>query len=160
MSETEPDDTRRGTTADDNRRRDDREQMGGRQRDTGAMKWLPMLTALLGAWLVLSPFLLTESMAEVSDAMLWNNVIIGASIFLLAAYNYYRMSQGYSVNVARSSIVALLGLWMLLSPFIFDAANQALFWSNVITGLLVSLMAAYNAYAGRETAAPRTTETM
>lgn len=118
---------------------------------TDATKWLSGINALLGAWLVVSPFLLTTTTGGLS-ASVWNNVVIGAVIFLIAGYNYYRQSRNQAVSTGSASLVALLGLWMIVAPFVvFAVDTAAMFWSNVIAGTLVTIIAVYVAYEGRET---------
>lgn len=117
---------------------------------TDATKWLSGINALLGAWLVISPFLLTTTEGGLS-ASVWNNILIGAVIFVIAGYNYYRQSRDQAVSTGSASLVALLGLWMIVAPFVvFAVGTAAMFWSNVVTGVLVTIMAVYVAYEGRE----------
>lgn len=125
---------------------------------TESTKWLSGINSLLGAWLVVSPFLLTVTGDELS-ASVWNNIIIGLAIFLIAGYNYYRQSKGLVASTGSAALVALLGLWMIIAPFVVFAVDTAtMFWSNVITGALLTILAVYVAYEGRETemAAPET----
>jgi len=112
-------------------------------------QWLSGIVSLVGAWIAISPFVLTPVM---TTASLWNNIIIGAAIFLIAGYNYYRLSQDLPVSVGAASLVALLGLWMIVAPlFVFTVESAVMFWSNVVSGAAVAIIAGYNAYAGRET---------
>jgi hypothetical protein len=117
-----------------------------RSTDTGesGLKWLSGFVSLVGAWIFISAFVYPS----MSTASYWNNLIIGAAIFLIAGYNYYRMSRGMSTSVGSSSFVALLGLWMILVPFVMTASTA--FWSDIISGIVVAIIAGYNAYAGRE----------
>lgn len=112
--------------------------------DTGTMKILSGIASLIGLWIVASPFVL-ESTATAT----WNNVIAGAAIFLLAGYNVYRMTNDWYANVAVASLVALMGLWALASPFLLEMGSDALLWSTAISGLVVAALAAYNAYANQ-----------
>ncbi|WP_433631433.1 SPW repeat protein [Halomicrococcus sp. NG-SE-24] len=126
-SETERRRTTEQTTADSN------------------LKWLSGFVSLVGAWIFVSAFVY-DTMSTVSY---WNNVIVGLAIFLIAGYNYYRMTNGYEVSVGSAGFVALLGLWMILVPFVIADIGAA-FWSDVISGIVVAGIAGYNAYAGRE----------
>jgi uncharacterized membrane protein YfcA len=117
---------------------------------TETTKWLSGINALLGGWLVISPFLLM-AMAEGLSAAVWNNLLIGLAVFLVAGYNYYRQSRTRSASTASASLVALLGLWMIVAPFVvFAVGTAAMFWSNVVVGALVTIIAVYVAYEGRE----------
>ena len=107
------------------------------------LKWLSGFVSLVGAWVFASAFVYPE----MSLASYWNNIIIGLAIFLVAGYNYYRMTNGLSVSVGSSAFVALLGLWMVLVPFVLADVGTA-FWSDVVSGVIVAIGAGYNAYAG------------
>lgn len=107
------------------------------------LRWLSGFVSLVGAWIFASAFVY----GAMSVTSYWNNIIVGAAIFLIAGYNYYRMSRGMSASVGSAAFVALLGLWMILAPFIMDAATA--YWSDIISGAVVALVAGYNAYAGR-----------
>lgn len=114
-------------------------------------KWLSGINSVLGAWLVVSPFVLTTTAGGLT-ASNWNNIIIGIAIFLIAGYNYYRQSQMLEASTGSSSLVALLGLWMIIAPFVVFATVGSMFWSNVITGALVTIISVYVAYEAREAA--------
>ena len=110
------------------------------------VKWLSGVNALIGAWLVVSLFLLTRTSGGFS-ASAWNNIIVGAAVFLVAGYNYTRADEEQPGSVGASSLVALLGLWMLIAPFlVFNIDTATLFWSNVLSGLVVAVLGAFNAY--------------
>jgi len=113
--------------------------------DTGAMKWISGLVSLIGLWIAASPFVY-----DTTEMGLWNNVVVGAAIFLIAGYNFYRMSNGFFASVGSASLVALLGLWTIVAPFVMAFETDAMLWSNVAAGAVVALLAAYNAYANRE----------
>ncbi|MFA9425204.1 SPW repeat protein [Natronorubrum sp. A-ect3] len=116
-------------------------------------KWLSGIVSVIGLLIAISP-----AIYESAASMAWNNVLIGAAIFLLAGYNYYRLTNGYSTSTGVMSLVALLALWTIATPFAFegqfameglDVAAQGLVWSNVIGGIIMAVLAAYVAYAAR-----------
>ncbi len=45
-----------------------------------------------------------------------------------------------------SGVVAVLGLWIAASSFVFAGMSQASFWNNIIIGVAVFLIAGYNVY--------------
>lgn len=102
--------------------------------------------ALVGAWILISAFLYSPPAAN-----FWNDVIVGAAIGIVAGYNAIKTDETEGINVGAASLVALLGLWMVVAPFIFDVVTDAAFWSDVISGGLVAVLAGYNAYRARET---------
>lgn len=113
--------------------------------DTDAMKWLSGLAALIGLWILASPFVY-----ESTRAGEWNNIAVGAAILLLAGYNFYRMSNDLLASVGVSSLVALLGLWAFVAPFVIDMGSDGPMWSTVVSGLIVAAVSGYNAYANRK----------
>ena len=114
-------------------------------RGSEMTKWLSGIASLVGLWIAVSPFVY-----EVTATARWNDLLVGAGIFLIAGYNFYRRTKGYATNVGAMSLVALLGLWTLLSPFVIEMDSEAMTWSNVVSGLVAALLAAYVAYAGRD----------
>ncbi|WP_226481506.1 SPW repeat protein [Natrinema amylolyticum] len=125
------------------------------QGEPGGQKWLSGFVSLIGLWLAASPFVY-----EPAQSMLWNNLLIGGAIFLLAGYNYYRISNGHPTSTGVMSLVALLALWAVVSHFAIDGqfaidglevAGAGLAWSNIVSGLVAAALSAYIAYtAGRD----------
>lgn len=120
-------------------------------RDSGVLRILSGLALVLGAWLVVSPFVL-----ESTGTAMWNNVIVGLAVIVLAGFNYYRFMDEGRANVGVSALVALLGLWALIAPFVIDMGSNELLWGTAIGGLLIAVLSGYNAYANRQAPA-RTT---
>ncbi|SEV99164.1 SPW repeat domain-containing protein [Natrinema salifodinae] len=125
------------------------------RRDRAGQKWLSGFVSLIGFWLAAAPFVY-----EPAQSMLWNNLLVGGAIFLLAGYNYYRLSTGHSTSTGVMSLVALLALWTAVSQFAIGGqfamdsvgvADTGLIWSNVVSGLVAAGLSAYIAYAaGRD----------
>lgn len=112
-------------------------------------KWLAGLNSLLGLWLIAAPFVF-----GVPSAAMWNAVIVGAAIALLAGYNYYLVTEGRDLSVGSAAVVSLLGIWVIIAPFVFQPGTTAL-WNDVIVGVLVAIFAGYNAYDARQAAGAR-----
>jgi hypothetical protein len=45
-----------------------------------------------------------------------------------------------SRNRTASIIVFLLGIWVLISPFVLRFTNSSLLWNNVIAGILIMIL--------------------
>lgn len=88
------------------------------ERSSTGLGWI---TALLGAWIILSPFVLgfAHFPAGVS-----NNVAVGIAIILLAL-------AGMKNGLLRSMNV-LMGAWMYASAFILAVPSKAYLWNNLI----------------------------
>ncbi|WP_135819966.1 SPW repeat protein [Halostella litorea] len=128
-----------------------------RTTDLSGSKLLAGLASLIGLWVVIAPFIYGDVSGDTLDALGWNNVIVGAAIFLVAGYNYYRMSKGLNVSEAAAGLVALLGLWLVVAPFVAFDTTFELLSSTAISGLVVAAIGAYNAYKGRQASDRRTT---
>jgi hypothetical protein len=91
----------------------------------------------LGIWVIISPFVV--QFAQVPAAV-WNNVIVGIVIALLALIRTSTPRQsGWSwANV-------ILGIWMIISPFALGAMTTAILWNNIILGVVIALVACGNA---------------
>lgn len=120
----------------------DRETRG--EYDTSGIKLLSGFVSLVGLWIAASPFLY-----DTTEMALWNNVIVGLAVFLVAGFSYYRLAKRLGPSTGSASLVALLGLWALIAPFAMAFDNEALLWSNVVAGAIIALIAGYNAYASR-----------
>lgn len=121
------------------------------QGEPDGQKWLSGIVSLIGLWLAVSPFVY-----ETAQSVLWNNLLIGGAVFLLAGYNYYRITNGHPTSTGVMSLVALLALWIVVSQFAIggqfaigslEVADTGLTWSNVVSGLVAAALSAYVAYA-------------
>jgi hypothetical protein len=112
--------------------------------DADAMKWVSGIVSLIGLWIAASPFIY-----ETSNFSFWNNVAVGAAIFLIAGFTFYQLANGMYASVGVLSLVVLLGLWTIVAPFVVDFDTGALELSNVAAGSAVAILAGYEAYANR-----------
>ncbi|SER54862.1 SPW repeat protein [Natrinema salaciae] len=117
--------------------------------NTDAMQWVSALIALIGLYLVASPFIF-----ESTDAAIWNDTLVGTAIFLTAGYNFYRLSRNRLASVGVASLAALLGLWALVSPSVIEMGSGQLATGTAISGAVVAALAAYNAYANNKADTP------
>ncbi|HWA87785.1 MAG TPA: SPW repeat protein [Opitutus sp.] len=101
-----------------------------------------VINLILGAWLFISAWAIGSTTAGV----MWNNVLCGAAIFILATI---RLS-GRSRAGVPSWLNALLGIWVIISPFVLKG-SMAQSWNCVITGAIVVIFGLTSASA----AAPR-----
>lgn len=131
----------------------DRDERGiGQGADQGALRWLSGVVSLVGLWLAASAFVY-----ETTTAALWNNAVVGAAIFLLAGYGFYRLARDRRPDVGSTGLAALLGLWAVIAPFLLSYPSDALVWSTVASGVAVAVLSGYNAYESRRSTATGTT---
>ena len=143
MSDT-PTDTEGERTIETDRRRD--------TLNTDTMKWVSAIVALAGLGLVAYPF-----MFEATETAFWNDVLVGTGIFLLAAYNYVRLSRDRLASVGVASVATLLGLWALVSPAVIEMGSNELAATTAGGGLIAAVLSAYNAYANSKADTPEGT---
>ncbi|ARS91834.1 SPW repeat domain-containing protein [Natrarchaeobaculum aegyptiacum] len=124
-------------------RRDDTTQLASeeRRRKTVAVS---AITAAVGLWVAISVFLL-----DAATASIWNNVLVGLLVLLAAGYNVYRLSNDVPLSIGVSTLVALLGIWLIVAAALLEMLG-GLFWSTLASGLLIAGLAGYNAYEARE----------
>ena len=136
-------------------RRDETTQVANeeRRRKTSVVSGV---IAIIGAWVALSVLVF-----DLGEAALWNNVLVGTLVFLAAGYNVYRLSNDIPLSVGVSSLIAVLGIWLLISAALLEMpAGAGLadspFWSTIGSGFLIAGLAGYNAYEAREARAVAT----
>jgi hypothetical protein len=122
--------------------------------DTDTMQWVSAVVALAGLGLIAYPF-----MFESTEAAAWNDIILGTAIFLLAAYNFYRLSKDRLASSGAATLAALLGLWALVSPAVIEMGSNELAMTTAGGGLVVAVLSAYNAYANRSADVPERAST-
>ena len=97
------------------------------------------LDMLAGLWLVLSAFVFRSS-----PELIWDLALIGGVVAILSgvrALGGYRPSWPSWVN-------AILGLWVLTSPWILGrVAYPDMLWNAVITGAVIIMLAIWSALA-------------
>lgn len=123
--------------------RDESDQVANEERRRNA-PFVSGIIAVIGAWVALSVLLF-----EVGEPSLWNNVLVGTVVFLAAGYNYYRLNNDVPLSVGVASLITVLGIWLIVATALIGMVG-ALFWSTAVSGLLVALLAGYNAYEARE----------
>ena len=95
------------------------------------------VNVLFGIWVLISPFMV--QFARLPAAM-WNNVIVGIVIALLALI---RTSTPWQSGWSWANVI--LGIWMIISPFALGAMTTAILWNNIILGIVIALVACANA---------------
>lgn len=86
---------------------------------------------VLGLWLVIAPFALAYS----HTAATLNEAIVG---FLIAALSFIRLRS--PVDAWTSWLIAGLGLWLVLSPFIFGYNKASTYWNELLFGILLIIL--------------------
>lgn len=93
-----------------------------------------ILTLIAGLWLIISPFW----MNYLGDpAALWNTCAIGVVVGLLSLIRASYPAR----NVSLSWINLLLGLWLIVSPFVLPYQQlEAAVRNDVISGIVIGVL--------------------
>lgn len=114
--------------------------------------WISAAVGLLGVAVLVQALVL-----ELTAGQFWNDVLVGTTLLVAGAYNYYRRSNEEFGSIGVASLVALVGLWLVASPFLLgtgagvaETASEVGFWTDVVVGLLALGLGTYSAYAIRD----------
>ena len=111
------------------------------------------LNLIAGLWLIVAPFILGYSNLQSTT---WNSIIVG---ILIAGMAGYRIANPH-LNPWVSWVVAALGVWVILSPFVYAHSDVARpFWNDIIIGIVVLILGAWSAMSAHETGFGGTTGT-
>lgn len=110
-------------------------------------KWASWLAAILGLWVLVSPFVLTGEIATGTPIL--SNVIAGILVLVLGGFGAYTLrttTPGENEPAELGGwIAAIAGLWILVSPFVLsgEIASGTPLYSNVVAGFVALVLAAY-----------------
>lgn len=114
-------------------------------------KLVSALVGLAGLWLLVQALVF-----ELTVAGFWNDVIVGVALVAIGAYNVYRRADERLASSPAAALAALLGLWLVASPFVFagelvlaDVATGIGFWNDVAIGVVVFLLGLYSLLESR-----------
>jgi hypothetical protein len=106
------------------------------------IKTLNWIVVVLGAWEVLVPFILGYSRA--SSGALWDAIIIGIAIVVLAGWA--ALSSQITTAKTLSWINTVLGVWLIVAPFIIRYSNVGTaLWNDIIVGIVVAVLSVWAA---------------
>lgn len=96
--------------------------------------WEDWLGMVLGLAIALSPWATGDA---VGPRAVWNAALVGVLVFFLAELEYVALRRWEETGQI------LLGLWLVLSPYIFGYANAGAlrFWHSTLGGLVILLAA-------------------
>ena len=96
-----------------------------------ARRWQDGANLVLGAWLFASPWILGYSHTLFG----WNAYLMGAAIMLFAVL------AAYMPNAWEEVINILIGVWLVLSPFVLAPVPTELSLHTVCVGILATAFA-------------------
>lgn len=106
---------------------------------TLSRQWQDAINFVLGAWLVLSPWLLgyMNELGAARNAYATGAIIAVAALAALVAFHRW-----------EEWVNAILGVWLVVSPWIigFSGVAYAL-WNQIIVGIIVAALALWAYYS-------------
>lgn len=110
-------------------------------RTARTLDWVEAIPAI---WLILSPFIL--GYATVATA-LWNAIVIGIVLLVLDIWGG-NIRQNNGLEQGLNWVDAILGVWLIVSPFIlrFMVAPVA-GWNAIVVGVIVLVLSVWAAFS-------------
>ena len=103
------------------------------ERSRDGSSWINIM---LSIWVIVSPFVL----ASHSSKAIWNNVVVGAVVGILALIGWGTHQTGWSwLNL-------ILGMWLVISQFVLFLSGPAM-WNNVVLGIIIGAFSLTNTYS-------------
>lgn len=101
-------------------------------------RWRDIANLILGGWLFVSPWVLTDGPVPVA---VWNAQVMGVIVALfavLALVNFHEWEEWLGV---------LFGIWLIAAPWALGfAVIGAQVWNQIAVGMVVGLMALWSIY--------------
>jgi len=96
-------------------------------------RWQDWFVLALGVWLFFSPFFMAY--ASLTGAAAWSSYVVGALVAIVAASALWSPA-----SKAEEWVNLVLGLWLLMAPFIFGfyASEAAAAWNLTVVGILIA----------------------
>lgn len=104
------------------------------------VKKLCYVAAVLGLWVIVSPFLWSVPTGYVAST-----VLAGLLITLLTGYTAYQAGSG-RINRYYMYIAGLAGLYVIVSPYAFAIGTPNLLLNSFVSGGLIAVAAGYSGY--------------
>ncbi len=98
-------------------------------------RWQDWAELVLGIWLAASPWVLQFADMEL---VAWNAWLTGAAVIILS------LIELYLPKFWEELVSVLLGLWLVVSPFVLKfRADETVSWNAILVGLLIVAFAVW-----------------
>lgn len=103
------------------------------------VRWASGINLIAGLWLIIAPWVLGYA----TGRSVTNNVVVGVVVAVLAAIRFFGAYRAAGI----SWINVLLGLWMIVAPWVLHDVVSAAYWNDVIVGIIIAVFGAWSAMA-------------
>ncbi|WP_459807936.1 SPW repeat domain-containing protein [Halopiger thermotolerans] len=109
------------------------------------VEWLAGVNAILGAWVIATPFVFTDAAALWTGSAFWNYVLVGGAIVSVSGYNWWITDDDDAGSELAATGSVVLGLWLIVFPLVTDVGVEGPFvWIDMAVGATIAKLAAYN----------------
>ncbi|GGJ06362.1 hypothetical protein GCM10010885_14400 [Alicyclobacillus cellulosilyticus] len=114
------------------------------------MQWRNGLSALIGVWFILAPWILGFSDRT---AAVWTSVIIGAVQAIASIWIAVQREAAHGWKTWQNWVSCLTGVWFILQPFVLSLSGLAgETWTSVILGIVTAALNLWEMSAEESTA--------
>lgn len=106
-----------------------------RDEERGAIKSVGWVNAILGAWLIISPYILTYT----TGAAKWNQTVFGIVVLVLGLARIAAPRQQW-----LSFLNGLAAIWLIIAPWVLNYQSSVAYWNEVIVAIVVGILAFWN----------------
>ncbi|HVX42116.1 MAG TPA: SPW repeat protein [Gemmatimonadaceae bacterium] len=119
------------------------------EQHSGQVRWASGLNFIAGIYLLISAWI-----GGTGAGNTWNSVIAGIVVAILAATRF-----SGSTGPWASWIDALIGIWLIISPWVYGYSGESWQWNSIVVGIIMVILGVWSALASNtsEGAAPTTT---
>ncbi len=104
-------------------------------------KILSWIIAVAGLWEIVAPFIFGMT---ATTAFLWDAIIIGLALVVLGVWA--ALANQETTVKYLNWINAVLGLWLIIAPFVLSYSSAAAaMWNDIIIGLVVLVLGTWAA---------------
>ena len=105
------------------------------------IRTLSGINILAGLWLVVAPFILSYA----SQGNIWQEVLFGAIVIVLGLTRL-----GMPENTWPSWTNFVVGLWLIIAPWVISGTTTAAKWNEAIVGIIIAILAYTSAETTRK----------
>ena len=106
-------------------------------------KTLSWIIAVVGLWEIVAPFIFGMT---ATTAFLWDAIIVGLALLVFGVWA--ALANDENTVKYLNWINAVLGLWLIIAPFVLSYSSAAAaMWNDIIVGLVALALGAWAAWA-------------
>lgn len=101
------------------------------QYQADEVRSLAGLDFVMGAWLIISPFILSYTAANAR----WNQIIFGSIVAIAGAVRYFSPGAAW-----LSWLTGPVGVWLIVAPFVLHYNRGIAYGNEIVFGLIIAVL--------------------